>query len=60
MPQHKLEAIIAGTLNEINNVDEDEDVDENDPDLLSELNEIAGMLCAMLQLFILDFKMNLF
>lgn len=45
MPQHKLDAIVAGTLNEINNVDEDEDVDENDPDLLSELNEIAGILC---------------
>ncbi|XP_066254762.1 coiled-coil and C2 domain-containing protein 1-like isoform X2 [Euwallacea similis] len=42
LPQHELDAIVRGTLKDIDGNVEDEDVDENDPDLLSELQEITG------------------
>ncbi|XP_066143225.1 coiled-coil and C2 domain-containing protein 1-like isoform X2 [Euwallacea fornicatus] len=40
--QHELNAIVQGTLKDVDENVEDEDVDENDPDLLSELQEITG------------------
>ncbi|XP_050309160.1 coiled-coil and C2 domain-containing protein 1-like isoform X2 [Anthonomus grandis grandis] len=40
---HELDALVSGTLKDIQDVGEDEeDIDENDPDLLSELQDIAG------------------
>ncbi|XP_060518042.1 coiled-coil and C2 domain-containing protein 1-like isoform X2 [Cylas formicarius] len=42
LPQRELDSIIANTLKDIPSDDEDIEVDENDPDLLSELREIAG------------------
>ncbi|KAH1003110.1 coiled-coil and C2 domain-containing protein 1-like isoform X2 [Dendroctonus ponderosae] len=42
LPQHQVEQIVAGTLKDIDAAVEDEEVDEDDPALLSELQEITG------------------
>ncbi|KAL1513388.1 hypothetical protein ABEB36_002807 [Hypothenemus hampei] len=38
----ELDAMVSTTLKDIDHIDDDENIDENDPDLLSELQEIAG------------------